>query len=737
MAAEAFRPITTLQEPSLQGMPRTYTSIREVAAETGAPVRGSVLGPILGPQFATHIVLDASIQPKDGKRILTVSHCPAPDWAILHGSEDRGGGDGEHLYSQQVIPTPSPEVIEADHLSTYQPIDEAKTLKRTKRPRRKKADGTYEDGYPKKQVKSLGVEDLTPSKYKSQTVTVTTTTTEALPAANVDNIPAPAFPDPRGDVTKIEHQKINDDQYQVTVEEEIIGENTADLTGEEYGDIVTAKTSEALVPDGSLADTGIDVLSSRVAPLGNGKSIKTTTKVKGGIWPDPVEEEKSKDVPDLIPPKFRSSVARRKTTRKVSSIPSVITLTGDQTARSFKRETPHRVEETVVTEELESNPLAILGGQTSEWGVLKTQERLVPEKDVGGSQTPVPIGEGIAEARIQPYGNGKAEEMVSLFPSANPSTGVIATLSDQDQDPENRVITDIQRSLVVNSKASAYVNSMRASGWFVERKGRDQHHSLLICSKIDKNSLPADEVFWDHDSISLPDTLLGVSPVFSTEAAAGSGSGETYAKASASSGADATVHVSIAGGFNGRTAVKVTRKFINGPPTTLFVAPISIQPSIGTVAVTGGQNSVAVSISKGGSSDNKSIATSAKAVRIGPVMSGGYSASWRHVSPTGQGGAWVRSSDFSASVSAQSNSTATVSVSIPASSGLHSDLVSRYQVAKKWRLDVWVVEIVEVFYPNSLMPQTAQSAASAAAIRSQDMSLEEWRKRSSREALLG
>lgn len=83
MASEAFRPITTIQEPGLPGMPRTYTSQREVAAETEAPARGSVLGNVLGSQFATNIVLSAQVTPKDGKRILTVSHCTAPPWNIL------------------------------------------------------------------------------------------------------------------------------------------------------------------------------------------------------------------------------------------------------------------------------------------------------------------------------------------------------------------------------------------------------------------------------------------------------------------------------------------------------------------------------------------------------------------------------------------------------------------------------------------------------------------------------
>ena len=219
-SSEAFRPITTLQEPGLLGMPRTYTSQREVAAETEPPARGSVLGNILGPQFAAHVVLDASIQPKDGKRILSVSHCSAPAWTTLLGSGDRQDGLGEHLYSQQVVPTPTQSAIEADTLSSYQPIDEAKSLKRTKKPRKKKTDGAYEDGYPQQQVKAIGSENPPPQRYRRQSISNETATTETLPSANVNDIPDTAYLS--GNQTKIVHQKLNDDQYRKTVTEQTL-----------------------------------------------------------------------------------------------------------------------------------------------------------------------------------------------------------------------------------------------------------------------------------------------------------------------------------------------------------------------------------------------------------------------------------------------------------------------------------------------------------------------------------
>ena len=254
-SSEAFRPITTLQEPGLLGMPRTYTSQREVAAETEPPARGSVLGNILGPQFATHIILDASIQPKDGKRILNVSHCSAPAWTTLLGSGDRQDGLGEHLYSQQVVPTPTQSAIEADTLSSYQPIDEAKSLKRTKKPRKKKTDGTYEDGYPQQQVKAIGSENPPPQRYRRQSISNETATTETLPSANVNDIPDTAYLS--GNQTKIVHQKLNDDQYRKTVTEQTLTLNTSSVDESvERKPFVSIKSTMTPGSSISLAATG-------------------------------------------------------------------------------------------------------------------------------------------------------------------------------------------------------------------------------------------------------------------------------------------------------------------------------------------------------------------------------------------------------------------------------------------------------------------------------------------------
>jgi len=274
MSSEAFTPITSIQEPSLQGMPRTYISQREVAAEWEPPVRGTVVGDIL-PRYKTHIVLDAQAVPKSGKRVAVISHCSPPSWLVLSGSDNRAPETAGFLYHRQVVPTPSDAAIAADHLSTYEPIDETKSLRITRVPLKKKSDGTYESGYPNQQVKSIGVDNLIPAKLRGQTVTIETTTTEVLAAADASDIPTPAFPSPRGNVVKIVHQKISDDFYLRTVTEEIIEENATAFVSPSLEDQLYV-TTEILVAEGSQPDSGTGIVESTVQAIGNGKAVKTS-----------------------------------------------------------------------------------------------------------------------------------------------------------------------------------------------------------------------------------------------------------------------------------------------------------------------------------------------------------------------------------------------------------------------------------------------------------------------------
>lgn len=127
--------ITTIQEPDIQGMPRTYTSQRTCAQETPVPVRGTVLGDPYGIHRA-NIVLSAQAVPNiKGQMVHTVQHCthdvPGPGpWTSLHGS----GYDDENGISLPYTLTPYAIIngaLAGSGASECTPIHEALAMVKT------------------------------------------------------------------------------------------------------------------------------------------------------------------------------------------------------------------------------------------------------------------------------------------------------------------------------------------------------------------------------------------------------------------------------------------------------------------------------------------------------------------------------------------------------------------------------------------------------------------------------
>ena len=259
-------------------------------------------------------------------------------------------------------------------------------------------------------------DNLTPQKYRSQTVVVKT-------EQEVD--PATAPTTLAGNlVSSVVTQTPNTGKAVLTDITETITENVIPLAGEEYGDIVTKSVSEVLVVDGTPADTGFNVISSVVEPIGNGKSVKQTKTAKGG-WSDPVENESSKEVPDLIPAKYRKSVTRGKKTRKVSDIPANIGLGNGETARVYKRETPDRVEETVVTEVLDNNGAPLVGKTITRDGQIgDVVEQLVVDGSV------LEASATVVDGSVEALGNGMSVKRTVTVPSVFPETRKSVEKSD-------------------------------------------------------------------------------------------------------------------------------------------------------------------------------------------------------------------------------------------------------------------------------------------------------------------
>jgi hypothetical protein len=199
---------------------------------------------------------------------------------------------------------------------------------------------------------SKSKDNLTPQKYRSQTVVVKTEQ-EVAP----DTAPTTLAGDL---VSSVVTQTPNTGKAVLSEVTETIAENLLPLEGEEYGEIVTKSVSEVLVNDGTPADSGFNVISSMVEPIGNGKSVKQTKTAKGG-WSDPINKEVSKEGADTPPPRYRKDLTRTKTTRKIaaSAIPITPSLSGDEVAKSYQKETPDRAEETVVSQSFTLNTSSV------------------------------------------------------------------------------------------------------------------------------------------------------------------------------------------------------------------------------------------------------------------------------------------------------------------------------------------------------------------------------------------
>ena len=382
-------------------------------------------------------------------------------------------------------------------------------------------------GGPEWTTTSNSKESLTPQKYRGQTVVVKTeqevapNTTPTTLAGNL--------------VSSVVTQTPNTGKAVLTDITETITENVIPLAGEEYGDIVTKSVSEVLVVDGTPADTGLNVISSVVQPIGNGKSVKQTKTAKGG-WPDPVENESSKEAPNLIPAKFRKSVTRSKTTKKLGAIPGAISLTGNETAKNYKRETPDRVEETTVTEVLDNSVASLPGKQMTEYGIADTTESLVDEASVPTADM------NTLSLSQEPLGNGKSvlnKSVIASFPELK-GTEIMA--------PFNIPVTVTKKVVAAGTLGSVNGDTI------IEVKPMDKWRSIQITSKILWSA--AEETFTKDVRYQFPDQLMGINHVIVFS--------ENLANALAHEAMLPHIIDGPSGSFNGR----VVRTFSVGPPTS-------------------------------------------------------------------------------------------------------------------------------------------------------------------------
>lgn len=427
----------------------------------------------------------------------------------------------------------------------------------------------------------------------------------------------------------------------------------------------------------------------------------------------PAWTTKSLGQDSLTPAKYKRLVTTTRTKQEVEPDTAPTAITGDLTSSVVQQQDNTGKAVRVDTDEvIDTDASPLVGGQTSQWGVLASSDRVVTEGDA------VPHAEGIAQASVRPFGNGKAEETKLTYPTAD-ADGIIAEIEDEDQDASTGIITDIRKIMAVNTKVPALATALRTDvtqPWWVERKGQDQNHTVLIASRVDLTSLPPDEVFWSHDNINLPDTLTNVKVIWGGGQGGGNGTafddgGSGFsgtASANASAQVSATIGLSVVAGFRGKTKIKITRSYQYGPPTTALVEPYSIQPVSGSVSIISQSKSAQVRVSKtvDGARRGTSISTAqsvgggGRMTRIGPFLNPGVGLTVigtnTITTPTYYGS--NQGAIAYASVSAEGSATLSLGSSSPGSIG-SGELVARYQVPSKWRLGVWIVETVEVYSP--------------------------------------
>lgn len=368
MAADAFTPRTTKQRLPTPLNGTLHTTTRMVAQEKPLPVIGGTMEAELGPAWADSIVIAVSEPPDKSQGVLTITHVriPSEDAQLSSNWEQVRVPIGGKQYPGIVR---SVILASSDYQDDFPAIDSALPVI---------AGGLFDnDGYvlyDRECVKS-GMELEPTFRVDRRTYVITSA-----------------------------------------------------LTGEEYGDIVTKSVSDSIVTDGTAADTGLDVISSTVDPLGNGKAIKQTKRAKSPGWPNPLDKEVSKENGNTPPARYTRDITRTKTTRKIalSDIPSTPTLSGNEIGKAYKKETPDRAEEIVTTQALTLNTSTI-DEAIEQKPFVSIKSQMTP----GTSAVVPPAGNGSAKLVYEAPDGSKIYENTAEIATARPGLKGVETNAQQ------------------------------------------------------------------------------------------------------------------------------------------------------------------------------------------------------------------------------------------------------------------------------------------------------------------
>jgi hypothetical protein len=140
---------------------------------------------------------------------------------------------------------------------------------------RKRTDtDAYVDGFFTDQNKKVGTPDLIPPMFRRGVKTVVTTDRLSLEKDVLSNIPDPAALS--GNTVEIEHDKVDDQNYDRIVTDQIIESVVGPFLGEQTGTWGVEGTSKRMLDDENPTPTpyGYGTKEAETVPLGNGKTIE-------------------------------------------------------------------------------------------------------------------------------------------------------------------------------------------------------------------------------------------------------------------------------------------------------------------------------------------------------------------------------------------------------------------------------------------------------------------------------
>lgn len=483
------------------------------------------------------------------------------------------------------------------------------------------------------------------------------------------------------------------------------------------------------VPGALLVDVGPNVVNSQLENRSENEAHKVTRvvlKKSGGVYIEghPKGYQKSKGAPILVPQKFRRQLTTTQTVEKLAlvdpdNLPEPETPTGNVTENKHIKINDELYAREQTTTDIDTNVTPLQGEQIGEYGIEKTSQQLVVE----GTTYPGEFGK---EHRIEPTGDGTAvkttKDLTDLILDHK-----IGPLVDYDTDQQTGIVTRSARSIVKAEEIeNIYTNASSvydphsfytpadatSPATFKTYKARNKWESIEIITTV-VGDLPADEIYYDHENLSLPDELLDISCDWSEQSTVNKqqnawayDTGGVSLSASISGG----IALKIKQGFSGKAKSKVIRSYHLINPSTV-TEPINIQPVKGSALITTTSQSMALAwdggrlekISGGGG-------TNVRTYNFGPILDGNVNSISNSSS----------SVDESFSITAQyqdaGGASQTITVPVFSVSGLgqaslylpsstpskffSGDIAMKYQRIFKWqRAGVWIREIVEVYVP--------------------------------------